>query len=59
MNAVKTQIWNRNFGLCAGGNNREAVESGFKSLHNPTDFERNLIRESLYFTNTYGSWLRN
>jgi hypothetical protein len=49
----------RNLGLCAGSNNQKAIESGFKSLHNSTDFERNLIRESVYFTSTCGSWLQN
>ena len=47
-----------NLGLCAGSNNQKATESGFKSLHNSTDFEPNLIRESVYFTSTYGSWLQ-
>jgi len=48
-----------NLGLCAGSNNQKATESGFESLHNSTDFERDLIRESVYFTITYGSWLQN
>ena len=46
-------------GLCAGSNNQKATESGFESLHNSTDFECHLIRESVYFTSTYGSWLQN
>ena len=49
----------RNLGICVGSNNQKGIESGFESLHNSTDFERNLIRESVYFTSTYGSWLQN
>jgi hypothetical protein len=48
-----------NLGLCVGSNNKKATEPGFESLHNSTDFEFNLIRESVYFTGTYGSWLQN
>ena len=38
---------------------KKATEPGIESLHNSTDFECNLIRESVYFTSTYGSWLQN
>ena len=48
-----------NLGLCAGSDNQKGIESGFESLHNSTDSERDLIRESVYFTSTYGSWLQN
>ena len=48
-----------NLGLCVGGDNQKGIESGFESLHNSTDSERDFIRESVYFTGTYGSWLQN
>jgi hypothetical protein len=48
-----------NLGLCVGSNNKKATGPGIESLHNSTDFECNLIRESVYFTSTYGSWLQN
>ena len=46
-------------GLCFGCDNQKRIESGFESLHNSTDSERKLIRESVCFTSTYGSWLQN
>lgn len=48
-----------NLGLRVGSNNKKATELGIKSLHNSTDFKCNVIRESAYFTSTYGSWLQN
>ena len=48
-----------NLGLYVGRDNQKGIESGFESLHNSTDSERDLIRESVYSTGTYGNWLQN
>jgi hypothetical protein len=35
-------------GVCAGSHHQKAAESGVEPLHNSTDFECNVFRESLY-----------
>jgi Transposase DDE domain len=53
-NAVKTQIWNRGVGLCAGGDHTQALGAGGQSLPNPTDSERHAFRENAHFMRLSG-----